>query len=241
MTANLGLLGPSIDRLAWQDEPTGAMLYDRRLGKGDPSILLPSSYGGHAQPVEAGGRQAAWFVGGENWQGVLRGYRRGGLVARVSRDAYLWQGEARTRSFREFRLLAMMNEQGLRVPAPLAAGYWRQGISYRAAILIERIPDVRPLAHIVDEAVWEATAVAIAEMHRFGVWHADLNAFNILLDAAGQAWIIDFDRGTAGGVSASQRRGNMLRLKRSLKKVAGERGVAFWHRLDDAYQVLSQE
>ena len=215
MTAECDQDGTGIQRLAWQDAPVGAMLCDVRLGAPDPRLLDPAFYGDRARPVDAGGRQAAWFVEGDAWQGVLRGYRRGGLVAKVSRDAYFWQGEARTRSFREYRLLAMMRERGLSVPAPLAAGYWRHGLTYRAAIIVERIPDVRPLAHLLDEPVWDAAAAAIAAMHRLGVWHADLNAFNILLDARGQAWLIDFDRGTAGGVSEQRRRANLLRLRRS--------------------------
>ena len=228
--------GAGTQRLAWQDSPAGAMLCDARLGVPDPRSFDHRFYGDVARPVDAGGRQAAWFVEGEGWQGVLRGYRRGGLIAKLSRDAYLWQGEARTRSFREYRLLAMMREQGLSVPAPLAAAYWREGLTYRAAIIVERIPDVRPLAHLLDESVEGAAAMAIAAMHRLGVWHADLNAFNILLDRQGRAWLIDFDRGTAGGVSDRQRRANLLRLRRSLEKVGGERGVALWERLDRVYR-----
>lgn len=226
----------SVQREVWQGPPAGAMLWDPRVGSADPGLLNPVSYGDHARPVDAGGRQAAWFVEKDGWQGVLRGYRRGGLVARLSKDAYLWQGESRTRSFREYRLLALMREQGLRVPTPLAAAYWRHGLTYRAAILVERIPEVRPLAHLLDEPVWEAVAHAIAAMHRQGIWHADLNAFNILLDAQGQAWLIDFDRGTSGGVSDAQRKGNLLRLRRSLEKVGGDRGLALWDRVDQAYQ-----
>ena len=122
------------------------------------------------------------------------------------------------------------------MPAPLAAGYWRHGLSYRAAILVERIAQVRPLAHVLDEPVWDAAATAIAAMHRLGVWHADLNAYNILLDPRGSAWLIDFDRGRSGGVSAGARRANLLRLRRSLQKVGGEAGLAFWARLDQAYR-----
>ncbi|WP_154584838.1 lipopolysaccharide kinase InaA family protein, partial [Bordetella pertussis] len=133
----------------------------------------------------------------------------GGLAARVSRDAYVWQGEARTRGLREYRLLA---------------------------ILVERIPAARPLASLLDEPAWEAVARAIAAMHRAGVWHADLNAFNILLDPGGLAWLIDFDRGTAGGVSERGRQGNLARLRRSLVKVGGERGQDFWQRLEPAYR-----
>lgn len=240
MTVNGSAENTTEQRHAWHSAPRGAMLYDRKVGVATPALLVPASYGDRAQPVTAGGRQAAWFVENDGWSGVLRGYRRGGLIARVSREAYVWQGEARTRSFREYRLLAMMREHGLRVPAPLAAGYWRQGLlTYRASILIERIPDVRPLAHSLDEPIWDSVAEAIAAMHRLGVWHADLNAFNILIDANAKAWIIDFDRGTAGGVSPSQRRGNLLRLRRSLEKVGGAKGVALWNRLDDCYRAMS--
>lgn len=225
---------PGARRHGWDG---GAMLFDsRRLGAPDPALLRPESYGSTARPVQAGGRQAAWFVDGAGWHGVLRGYRRGGLVARLSRDAYLWQGEERTRPFREYRLLAMLCAHGLRVPAPLAAGYWRSGLTYRAAILIERIPDVRPLAQVLDAPACAAAGRAIADMHAAGVWHADLNAFNILLDARGHAWLIDFDRGTAGGVSPRARQANLDRLKRSLVKVAGEPGVAAWQRIVAAYR-----
>ncbi len=227
---------PHARRLAWAGPPAGAMLCDARLGAAGPQSLDPLWYGERARPVDAGGRQSAWFVHADGWQGVLRRYRRGGLAARVSRDAYLWQGEARTRSFREFRLLALLRERGLNVPAPLAAAYWRHGAVYRAAILVERIPHARPLAHLLDEPVWEAAAGAIAAMHRQGVWHADLNAFNILLDDLGRAWLIDFDRGTAGGVSGRARRANLARLRRSLEKVGGAAGLAFWERLDQAYR-----
>ena len=130
--------------------------------------------------------------------------------------------------------MAALHAQGLRVPMPLAAGYWRRGWSYRAAILVERIPDVRPLALALDASPDEV-AGAIARMHRAGVWHADLNAFNILLDAQGHAWLIDFDRGKAGGLSSRARAGNLLRLRRSLRKVAGEQGEACGQGLQAAY------
>ncbi|MEN5156885.1 3-deoxy-D-manno-octulosonic acid kinase [Achromobacter spanius] len=223
-------------RTAWEGPLAGAMLSDvRRLAGAGPEVFNPAHYGDRARPVDAGGRQAAWFVEGQGWQGVLRRYRRGGMIARISRDAYLWNGESRTRSFREYRLLAALRAQGLPVPAPLAAAYWRQGPIYRAAIVVERIPGVRPLAQALTEPLWQPVADAIVRMHRAGVWHADLNAFNILIGNDGRVWLIDFDRGTQGALSERQRQANLDRLRRSLRKVAGEAGDRFWMRLRDSY------
>ncbi len=223
-------------RTAWDGPLAGAMLSDaRRLADAGPEVFNPGHYGDRARPVDAGGRQAAWFVEGQGWQGVLRRYRRGGMIARISRDAYLWNGESRTRSFREYRLLAALRAQGLPVPAPLAAAYWRQGPIYRAAIVVERIPGVRPLAQALTEPLWQPVADAIVRMHRAGVWHADLNAFNILIGNDGRVWLIDFDRGTQGALSERQRQANLDRLRRSLRKVAGEAGDRFWMRMRDSY------
>ena len=73
----------------------------------------------------SGGRGATWFLesGPRRW--VLRHYRRGGFVARLSQDRYLWAGEERVRSFAEYRLLADLAERGLPVPRPVAARYQR--------------------------------------------------------------------------------------------------------------------
>src|SRR3546814_334389 len=85
-----------------------------------------------AVPVGMGGRQAAWFVSGDFGAGVLRHYRRGGLIARISRDRYVWTGAQHTRSFAEFDLMHSMYKAGLPVPRPLAAAYWRTGAAYRS-------------------------------------------------------------------------------------------------------------
>lgn len=184
-----------------------------------------------AVPVGEGGRQAAWLVDGAHGPAVLRHYRRGGLRARLGRESYFWLGQSRVRSFAEVRVLEHLRRAGVQVPEPLGAAYWRAGAFYRNAILVARIPGAQALASRLDRADPAAVARSIAAMHAAGVWHADLNAFNILFDDQDRVWLIDFDRARVGRVSAEDRRGNLLRLRRSLVKVAGARGEAWWNEL----------
>jgi len=214
-----------------------ALLYDPALiTQPDEAWFDPRAYGDEARPVSEGGRQAAWFVTRGEVQAVLRHYRRGGWMAKLGRRDYFWLGEPRTRSFAEFRLMHAMHAEGLPVPRPVAAACWRSGLRYQAAILIERIVGARPLASVLDAAVEQSVAEAIVRMHRAGVWHADLNAHNILLDDAGHAWLIDFDRGRRGHIRDQARMANLARLRRSLEKIAAGRGLVVWQRIDAAYR-----
>ena len=219
----------------------GAMRFaPDRVTAPDAALFDPAAPGLGAVPVGVGGRNAAWYVQEQELgAAVLRHYRRGGLIAHVSREHYLWAGAQQTRSFAEFDLMQFMFEQGLNVPRPLAAAYWRSGLVYRAALLTERIPDVRALAKVVDSCEPQAVARAIHAMHEAGVWHADLNAFNILLDQAGKVWLIDFDRGRRRAMSSALRRDNLQRLRRSLRKVGGLAGEQLWVAVDQAYAGLA--
>lgn len=196
-----------------------------------PAWFEPDHWGARAAPVEVGGRGAAWFIDSGRGRWVLRRYRRGGLVARVSQDRYLFTGEQRVRSVAEFRLLARLRALGLPVPAPVAAMYVRRAGMYRAALLIERIENVRPLsAWLVQEApagMWDMVGRTLARFHAAGVDHADLNANNILV--ADQAvWLIDFDRGQLRAADGAWRQGNLDRLQRSLQKLGGIAADAVW-------------
>jgi 3-deoxy-D-manno-octulosonic acid kinase len=223
----------------------GAILFDRRrFRQADPAWMSPASWGERARPVASGGRGGAWFVDAPFGQALLRLYRRGGWAAHFSRDRYLWHGAAKTRSFAEFRLTRALLDKGLPVPRPIAASYARDGLFYRAAILVERLPDVRSFADRLQvagsDAPWEEAGRLIARFHRAGLDHADLNAHNLLFDASGKGWIIDFDRGQLRIPATRWRERNLSRLLRSALKLRGERGVeqvrADFARLRRAYE-----
>jgi|TARA_R100001244_G_scaffold114563_1_gene84903 3-deoxy-D-manno-octulosonic acid kinase len=211
-----------------------------KRGEPDPDVfngLLfdPNNPSLQARAVQKGGRQSAWFVQGIFGSAVLRHYRRGGLVAKISANRYCWQGAQATRSMAEFVMLHEMMMLGLPVPAPLAAGYWRRGMSYRAALVVARIENATPLAsQLLPENAIRVASV-LKQFHDANIWHADLNAFNILLDTSGTVWLIDFDRGRFRFMSAALRQRNLRRLRRSLVKVAGQQGDAFWQALNSAY------
>jgi 3-deoxy-D-manno-octulosonic acid kinase len=176
----------------------------------------------------ASGRGAAWFVstGAHRW--VLRHFRRGGCIARVSPDRYIWTGEARVRAFAEWRMLAALSGLGLPVPKPIAARYRRTGFRYRCDLITQRIPDADTLSAVlaaapISEPVWRGIGAAIARLHRAGADHADLNAHNILLDRHGAFSVIDFDRGRlrqARRGRSAWMQSNLRRLRRSLEKIA---------------------
>lgn len=206
----------------------GAILFDAaRMRQADPRWFTPSHWGDGARPVDSGGRGAAWFVEAPFGQAVLRRYLRGGLVAAVVHDRYWWNGAARTRSFHEYRVTREAIARGVPVPPPIAALYERDGLHYRAAILVQRLPDVRSFADraaVAGEAApWEETGRLVARCHRAGLDHADLNAHNLLFDHAGRGWVIDLDRARLRIPDTAWRLRNLSRLHRSVTKLRGER------------------
>lgn len=211
----------------------GAILFDSaRVRQVEADWFTPGHWAERARPVDSGGRGGAWFIDGPFGAAVLRRYLRGGWAASVSRDGYWWRGSTRVRSFLEFRLTSALHARGLPVPRPLAACYWRRGASgaiYHAAILVERLNGVHSLAERAavagDSAPWEETGRLVARFHRAGLDHADLNAHNLLFDATGHGWMIDFDRCRMHIPATGWRERNLARLLRSLLKGRGARAA----------------
>lgn len=223
---------------------SGGMLYDPSLaGKPGEEIFDESYWLARGRlRATAGGRGKILFVDagqGRSW--VLRHYHRGGFVARLFADQYLWMGATRTRSFREWRLLHTLARRGLPVPSPVAARYCRSGFWYRADLITAELPPSRTLAEAITGArlpdeTWQAVGRTIGRFLRAGVHHADLNAHNILLAADHAVFVLDFDRGRLrprgpweGAVLA--------RLRRSLEKIRGQRRDARFHESD--WQLLA--
>lgn len=226
----------------------GAILFDAAASpQVDADWFAPDHWRGQgALRAQAGGRGGVAVIDTPAGECVLRHYRRGGMVARLMGDRYLWRGAARTRPFAEFRLLAGIARRGLPGPPPVAARYVRHGAFYAADLITRRIADARTLAECLaagtlDAAVAEATGALVARFHRAGVWHADLNAHNVLVAPSG-LHLIDFDRGRFRAPADGWRQGNLRRLRRSLLKLgaAAQGEAAFessiWAPLQRGYE-----
>ncbi|UOD51475.1 3-deoxy-D-manno-octulosonic acid kinase [Orrella daihaiensis] len=178
--------------------------------------------------VGRGGRGSAWQLLVNDEPAVLRRYRRGGMMAKVNRDHYLWLGLELTRAFKEFRLMLRLAEAGHRVPRPVSAMVKRSGIFYRAAILTRFIEHRGALCDCDSEVAWRAAGTSVARLHQAGVWHADLNVHNILIDAHDQAWLIDFDRAREGVADPQKLQENLSRLLRSVRKTCPDLEQRLW-------------
>lgn len=189
-----------------------------------------------ARKVASGGRGASWYVTVAGQHGVLRQYRRGGWMASVNRDCYWWRNEREARCFREYAIMAQLAAAGLAVPAPMAAMACRLSpFFYRAAIITRRVLAAGTLASSQEPGAWHAAGVLIARMHREGVWHADLNVHNILVQSPEQVWLIDFDKAQAAITAPEVLAQNLVRLHRSVRKHCPQNEAVLWPMLNKAY------
>jgi 3-deoxy-D-manno-octulosonic acid kinase len=222
----------------WQDDAI-----PHRFGEQDFDPNYWHEHGrGHAIDGGRGG-SSRMTIDGQDF--ILRRYLRGGLVQHVVSDRYLWTGLTATRPAREQQVIEHALHSGLPVPAVAAWLVIRRGFSYQAAIISRFIPHQATLAGMLAQQalatdIWEVLGGLIRRMHDEGIDHADLNANNILIDKAGDFYLIDFDRARLRLAGGRWRQGNLDRLLRSLRKIANQHKLSgrVFHFSDDDWQSL---
>jgi 3-deoxy-D-manno-octulosonic acid kinase len=217
---------PTIER-AIQHQRDQCIVYDSCLVQDAKAALFdPLFWGGQASHHREG-RGTVWFLSAPEGQWVLKRYVRGGMMQSLLKDAYLFTGFMRTRMVREFNLLCQMRSQGLPVPTPVAAYAVKVGpFFYGGSLITERITESASLASlIVEDAMseegWLSVGSTIAEFHRAGICHYDLNVTNVL-NRQDQWFLIDFDkcRFMSATSAGTWRRANLQRFRRSLGKIS---------------------
>ena len=173
------------------------------------------------------GRATAWFFQHNNLICVLKHYWRGGLIGKLLSDQYLYTKLENTRVYREFELMCELQKHGLPVPTPIAARIIKSKLVYRADLITAAIPEAQSVCELLttqslSEKQLQDIAKTIADFHRAGIYHADLNINNILFNGSGKVFLIDFDRGEIKKPDANWQKSNLDRLKRSFLKEASK-------------------
>lgn len=190
-----------------------------------PSSFFEPEYWQQQNKVKgsATGRSTAFFVDAGAHGLLLRHYYRGGLVGKFNKDRFKREAIPQSRAMAEFSLLLKLRELKLPVPRPVAARHVKASLwGYRADILVEVIPNAQDTFKVLqqqqlNEQEWLHIGKTIRQLHDTGVYHSDLNCHNIMLDADGAIWIVDFDK--CGFKQAGEwREANLQRLLRSLNK-----------------------
>jgi 3-deoxy-D-manno-octulosonic acid kinase len=130
---------------------------------------------------------------------VIKHYRRGGLMRYFIKRRYLKFGK--TRAQREFELLDIVGTLGIKAPQPIAYAY-RDRLLYRAWLVTREIHQPLSLAHLSlqDEkktgTAMESVIEQISSLIQNNILHVDLHPGNVVVDAAGKVYLLDFDKGS---------------------------------------------
>jgi 3-deoxy-D-manno-octulosonic acid kinase len=130
---------------------------------------------------------------------VIKHYRRGGLMRYFIKRRYLKFGK--TRAQREFELLDIVGTLGINVPQPIAYAH-RGRLFYRAWLVTREIHQPLSLARLsLQDEKKTSTAMKsvigqISLLIQNDILHVDLHPGNVVVDAAGKVYLLDFDKGS---------------------------------------------
>ena len=146
-----------------------------------------------------GGRTALTFEQIDEFGPVaIKSYSRGGWIRYLIKQRYLKLGK--TRAQIEFELLQVVRNLGINAPEPVA--YAHRGCIFYQAWLVSRAikhPLSLALLSLKDEKktrqAMESVIGQILLLIQNGILHVDLHPGNIVVDEAGQIFLVDFDKG----------------------------------------------
>lgn len=153
---------------------------------------------------------------------VIKYYKRGGLMRRVNEDLYLRLGKLRSRQ--EFDMLQRVRKLGISSPEPLIWAI-KGGLFYKAFLVTRNIGDHQSLADVCvtqpDQCAHfiEKTALQAGILLQNRIHHVDFHPGNVLVNAQGTIFIIDFDKAYISRKSRSRLcRAYIKRWSRAVKK-----------------------
>ena len=176
------------------------------------------------------GRGAVFMLSGKElgleYDVVVRQYRHGGLLRGLFGDRFL----SEKRFLGEFRIHRRVRELGLPAPEPLGVIVVRDRAvrpGLKGYYATRKLEGVRGLPEYLNRATPERRRLLAAELgtrlrclHEDGIFYADLQVRNLLVDDSDELFFIDFDKSKRfpGPLSPARRRANLYRFARSMEK-----------------------
>lgn len=205
-----------------------------RMGITEPARMCS---GAACAPEQYRGRAAVRrldFPGEGNGGIVIRQYRRGGKVQRFVSLLY-WGA---SRPLQELWVSTQAQARGVATAEIIAACHLEVfGSLHRGYLVSREIPAGQDLADYLvslphplprgrllqKRKAIEKLGTLVRAMHDAGIWHADLNLKNLVLEGgdaeAGRGYVIDFDKSKVyASLPERKRINNLLRLNRSAEK-----------------------
>ena len=171
-------------------------------------------------PLNEEGRGEVFLFPLSQGQGVFRRHMRGGFVRHFLKRSYVLDNRPKG----ELETHHAIWTRNLPVPRPLGALWRRRGPLFCGALATQYLEGVS-LAFYLRQGIEDdgdllrKVGETIAKFHDAGVYHADLNANNIVF-TDGRAFLIDLDRARMGKPKDMHRgAGNLNRLHRSFRKL----------------------
>ena len=171
--------------------------------------------------MDGRGKALELEYGGKSY--FLKHYIRGGFIAKISYDRYIFNSLASTRAVKEYNFLNTMNNKGLPVPKAAALQVITNHFTYKADLITCKIENEGTLYEFVKDnkmtrALWNALSTTIEKFYQENVYHSDLNAKNIIIDKDNNFFLLDFDN-SYFFYDKKLFTKSIFRLERSLKKI----------------------
>lgn len=131
---------------------------------------------------------------------AVKRYLRGGVIGNFINSLYL-RGD-KTRSQSEYEQMLNVGERGVKVPEPIM--YVSKGsLFYRAWLVTRKISNSQTLAELslADEDALQQPMQRLVEQVELlinnRILHVDLHPGNVLVNSAGEVFLVDFDKASA--------------------------------------------
>jgi len=199
-------------------EPYSATVNPNYIDIVRDALLHPERF----ESQKSAGRGNIYLFPLEEHQGIVREYRRGGLIGLILKKHYFLDN----RPIRELEVWCHAYEYDVPVPVPLGVMWQVHWPFVSGTIATQYFPskhlqeflESKPQADKRKSALLK-TGKTIRKMHAAEIVHADLQVRNILVEPTGVVSLIDFDNSKiVYGIRDRARHRNLLRLKRSFEK-----------------------